>query len=93
MTGTGVKDDPYIVDNWADYQAVYKSEVYIEFDDKSPKKEIDFNEIQPEGFTSTVKFSPFTTFNGWTFKNFFSTAKSNAISFGSRSTTLENFTF
>lgn len=93
MTGTGTQEDPYIVDSWADYRAVYGSEVYIEWDDENEEKIVDFNEIKPDGFTETVYFSPFTTFNGWTFKNFFSTHPTCAIHFGSRSTTLENFTF
>ncbi len=93
MTGTGTKDDPYIVDNWADYQTVYGSETYIEWCSTTENKVVDFNEIKPDGFTDSVRFSPYTTFNGWTFKNFFSTKTTAPLHFGSRSGTIEGLTF
>lgn len=95
MTGTGTQNDPYIVDNWADYRnAVSQSSVaYIEFNDNSENKVIDFNEICPEGYSNTIAFSGNTKFNGWVFRNFYSVASGALIINGSGITGLnfENF--
>ncbi|MDE5582820.1 MAG: hypothetical protein K2J08_03850 [Ruminococcus sp.] len=93
MQGTGTKTDPYIVDNWSDYQALSGSSIYIEWDNSAECKIVDFNEINPSGFDETVNFSRYTTFNGWSFVNFFSTAKNNAISISDVSSTTGNFKF
>ncbi|MDE5772751.1 MAG: hypothetical protein K2I06_14215 [Ruminococcus sp.] len=89
MTGTGTKDDPFIVDNWEDYISINSTSKYVEFDQNSTNKIIDFNEIQPEGFSKILYF-PVTNFNGWTFRNFHSTA-STAIRIGMG--TYENLIF
>lgn len=90
MTGSGTQTDPYIVDNWADYRQIYRSSAYIEWDDSAQNKVIDFNEIQPSGFTSAIAFSRYTKFNGWKFVNLF-TMHSNPLFFGSAGGTLDGF--
>ena len=76
MTGTGTADDPYIVDNWEEYSSMGSSAViYAEFNPNAENKVIDFNEICPEGFSETVTFTRYTNFNGWTLRNFHSTAE------------------
>ncbi|MDE5620352.1 MAG: hypothetical protein K2I80_07505 [Ruminococcus sp.] len=97
MTGTGTKDDPYIVDNWEEYSSIGHEQVtYAEFAPNAENKVIDFNEICPEGFSNPVKFTRYTNFNGWTLKNLHSTAQ-HAITVGSAgkfsNLTLENFYF
>ncbi len=82
MTGTGTKEYPYIVDSWEEYTSITSNTAYVEFNPNAENKVIDFNEIQPEGFSSTVKFKDYTNFNGWTLRNFHSTA-STAINTGS----------
>ncbi len=74
MTGTGTKDEPYIVNSWEEYTSITSNTAYVEFDPNAENKVIDFNEIQPEGFSSAVKFKDYTNFNGWTLRNFHSTA-------------------
>ena len=75
MTGTGTQEDPLIVDNWADFCMIdtNSAEIYVKWAD-SENKVIDFNEINPEGFSETVNFPANVDFNGWTLKNFHSTA-------------------
>ncbi len=91
MTGTGTKDTPYIVNSWEEYTSITSDTAHVEFDPNAENKVIDFNEIQPEGFSSTVKFKDYTNFNGWTLRNFHSTA-STAINTGS-SLTFSNLIF
>lgn len=90
MTGSGVENDPYIVDNWADYRQIYSSSAYIEWDENAKNKVIDFNEIEPHGFTSMIKFSRYTKFNGWKFVNLF-TMHSSPLFFGLAGKTLDGF--
>lgn len=97
MTGTGIKDDPFIVDNWEEYSSLGSSMLYYaEFDPNAEKKVIDFNEICPEGFAKSVQFARNTNFNGWTLKNLHSTAQ-YAIEVGGSgkisNLILENFYF
>lgn len=76
MTGTGTADDPFIVDNWEEYSSIGHDKVtYAEFAPNAENKVIDFNEICPEGFSESVIFTRHTNFNGWTLKNFHSTAQ------------------
>ena len=77
MTGTGTQTDPFIVDNWADFCTIDTSstEIYVKWAD-SENKVIDFNSIQPEGFTEVIKMPANVDFNGWTLRNFHSTASS-----------------
>lgn len=105
MTGSGVQTDPYIVDNWADFLTIPTTgSVYVEWNKNIENKVIDFNDIQPEGFSKII-FLPYSVnFNGWTLKNLHSTANTalSGIS-GSKPTgaekseiknlTIENFYF
>lgn len=92
MTGTGTQTDPYIVDNWADFIAIDKSKaVYVKWAD-SDNRIIDFNDIQPDGYTKTIYFPSNIDFNGWTFRNFHSTA-STAINYKGDSYIIENLIF
>ena len=77
-TGTGTKDDPYIVDSWDSYYTLandeligngkYRSAKYYKFADVD-NKIVDFNDIKPEGYTSPLPGKVFVDFNGWTFRN------------------------
>lgn len=72
-TGTGTKDDPYIVDSWDSYYNLlqgsnrYRTD-YFKFADVD-NKTVDFNDIKPEGYTVPIQCNGFTDFNGWTFRN------------------------
>ncbi|MCM1315124.1 MAG: hypothetical protein NC205_00965 [Prevotella sp.] len=90
MTGTGTAEAPYIVDNWADYRQIYTESAYIEWDGGATKKVIDFNKICPEGFTTQIKFSKYTKFNGWKFENLFTTS-SAPLFFGAAGAALDGF--
>lgn len=100
MTGTGTQADPFIVDNWADFSTIdtSSSEIYVRWAD-SENKVIDFNEINPEGFSTTVKFPANVDFNGWTLRNFYSTATrifegwSSSVLSNISNLILENFYF
>lgn len=85
MTGTGTENDPFLVDNWADFRQIDTSSkgIYVKWAD-SENKVIDFNDIQPEGFSETVKIPINVDFNGWTLRNFTSMAANTAFQgFGS----------
>lgn len=93
MTGTGTQSDPFIVDNWADFRTIdtSSSDIYVIWAD-SENKIIDFNDIQPDGFSSTVNFPANVDFNGWTLRNFHSTASSSIACNGMiQNLILENF--
>lgn len=80
MTGTGTQNDPFLVDNWADFMTIdtNSAEIYVRWADTG-NKIIDFNNIQPEGFSETVTFPAHVDFNGWTLKNFHSTASGSSF--------------
>ena len=90
MTGSGTETDPFVVDNWADYQQIYGQYVYIEWDNNAKNKVIDFDKIQPDGFTTQIKFSRNTKYNGWKFKNLFTMYK-DPLSFGNSGGVLDGF--
>ncbi|MDE6035894.1 MAG: hypothetical protein K2G36_08310 [Ruminococcus sp.] len=90
MTGTGKQNDPYVVDNWTDYQKIYGKSVYIEWDNNFKNKVIDFDKIQPNGFTTQIKFSRYTKFNGWKFTNLYIIHQS-PLSFGDAGGVLDGF--
>jgi len=96
MTGTGTQADPYIVDNWADFRTVdtSSSSIYVKWAD-SENKIIDFNDIKPDGYNSEIYFPANVDFNGWTLRNFHSTAdeaiRYNGSSGTTRNLILENF--
>lgn len=100
MTGSGTEQDPYIVDNWADFLTIdTTSSVYVEWDKNIENKVIDFNNIQPEGFSETI-FLPYSVnFTGWTLKNLHSTAvcvfskPTGAEKSEIKNLTIENFYF
>lgn len=95
MTGTGTQNDPYIVDNWADFTAINtdSASVYVRWAD-TENKIIDFNDIRPDGFSESINIPGNVDFNGWTLRNFHSTSD-NSLSLSSNTTTenliLENF--
>lgn len=74
-TGSGTQADPYIVGNWDDFLTVcnISSTTYIVWDD-AENKVVDFNEINPNGFTETIYLKGFIDFNNWELRNFYSTA-------------------
>lgn len=93
MTGTGTQEDPFIVDNWADFMSITnKDNRYIEWDRNSADKVVDFNEIRPQGYSSTVSMGRYTKYNGWIFRNFYSTAI-NALNFGDAGKTIGELNF
>lgn len=93
MTGTGTQSDPYIVNNWEDFMSINKkNSPYIEWDKNAENKVVDFNEIRPQGYSSTVNMGSHTKYNGWVFRNFYSTA-STALQFGSAGETISGVTF
>ena len=86
LSGSGTSTDPYIVSTYEEMlfatgatyiwqvklidrtTKTYKYEnVYCLYDDSMST--IDFNVIEPTGYTSTLNFSAHTDFNGWTLKN------------------------
>lgn len=70
VTGSGTQQDPYIVENWEDFLSVKASNIthWIKFSE-SVNKVIDFNNIQPEGFSSPITMTGYIDFNGWEFRN------------------------
>lgn len=74
-TGAGTQADPYIVDNWDDFLSVCNltASTWIRWAD-ADEKIIDFNEINPNGFTETIYLKGFIDFNNWELRNFYSTA-------------------
>ena len=91
MTGTGTQADPYIVDNWTEFMMIdtNSAEIFVRWAD-AENKTIDFNDIMPEGFSATVNFPAYVDFNGWTLRNFHSTAKYAIINQGNL---IENLIF
>lgn len=75
-TGTGTAADPYVVDNWDDFLTVCNINpiTYIVWADVE-NKVVDFNEINPQGFTETIAMKGIIDFNGWELRNFYSTAQ------------------
>jgi hypothetical protein len=74
-SGAGTQDNPYVVDNWADFLTVcsINTTTYIVWDD-SEEKVVDFNEINPQGYDSTIEIKGNVDFNGWELRNLTSTA-------------------
>jgi hypothetical protein len=79
ITGSGTEQDPYIVDNFAEFDTVrnISATTYVEYSND----EVDFNDIQPYGYTEPYKLIGRITFTNITFKNFTSRA-SQAFEFG-----------
>lgn len=74
-TGTGTAADPYVVDNWDDFLTVcnISTTTYIVWDD-AEEKVVDFNEINPQGYDSTIEIKGNVDFNGWELRSLTSTA-------------------
>lgn len=73
MTGSGTVADPYIVDNWSEFESVVtKSGVIIKFNPDAENKVIDMNEIYPEGCPSyNVGSSSKIYGNSWEIRNLY----------------------
>lgn len=94
MKGSGTQTDPYIVDNWEEFVTIDTSsaEIYVRWAD-TENKVINFNHIMPEGFSETVNFPAHVDFNGWTLRNFHSTAIYSFKVVSSTSSLVENLIF
>lgn len=79
ITGSGTEQDPYIVDNFEEFDAVrnISTGTYIEYSND----EVDFNDIQPQGYTERFILAGHITMTNVVWKNFTSRADC-AISFG-----------
>ena len=75
-TGAGTQDNPYVVSSWDDFLTVcnINPTTYIVWADVE-NKVVDFNEINPQGFTETIAMKGIIDFNGWELRNFYSTAQ------------------
>lgn len=82
MTGTGTQADPYIVETFAEFDSVrnISDTTYVEWSNA----EVDFNEIQPEGYSDRFIINGHITLTNVIWKNFTSRADC-AISFGTGS--------
>ena len=67
MSGSGTQQDPYIVTTWEELTNGSMSSAYYAW----AGGDLDFNDIQPEGFTSQVEITGNVDFRGATFKNFY----------------------
>ena len=79
ITGSGTEQDPYIVDNFEEFDSVrnISATTYVEYSND----EVDFNDIQPEGYSDRFILSGHITMTNIIWKNFTSRADC-AISFG-----------
>lgn len=66
MTGSGTQQDPYILTTWQELIARREENTYSEWHGG----DLDFNDIQPSGFTSTITIYGGIDFKNATFKNF-----------------------
>lgn len=82
MTGSGTQADPYIVETFAEFDSVrnISATTYVEWSNA----EVDFNEIQPEGYSDRFIINGHMTLTNVIWKNFTSRAD-DAISFGTGS--------
>lgn len=82
MTGSGTQADPYIVETFAEFDSVrnISATTYVEWSNA----EVDFNEIQPEGYSDRFIINGHMTLTNVVWKNFTSRAD-DAISFGTGS--------
>lgn len=79
MTGTGTQADPYIVETWPEFDSVrsISNTTYIEWSNA----EVDFNEVNPQGYNDRFILAGHITMTNIIWKNFTSRADC-AISFG-----------
>lgn len=75
-SGTGTAADPYVVDNWTDFLTVcnISTSTYVKWAD-SENKVVDFNDINPRGFTNTIETKGNIDFNSWELRNMNSSAR------------------
>ncbi len=72
MTGSGTQESPYIVTTWDEFLSVcnVSTSTYVEWNDA----EVDFNEIQPEGFADPIEIKSNIRLYKVKWKNFVSRA-------------------
>ena len=73
MTGSGTQESPYIVTGWEEFLSVcnVSTSTYVEWNDA----EVDFNEIQPSGFTDPIEIKSNIRLYKVKWKKFVSRAK------------------
>lgn len=73
MTGTGTQESPYIVTSWEEFLSVcnVSTSTYVEWSNA----EVDFNEINPSGFTDPIEIKSNIRLYKVKWKNFVSRAK------------------
>ena len=86
ITGSGTEQDPYIVDNFEEFESLRTdpnttNNTYIDYSND----EVDFNDIQPYGYTDRYILTGHITMTNIIWKNFTSRAD-DAISFSGKST-------
>lgn len=81
MTGSGTQADPYIISAWSELITSRNATDYYEWHGGN----LDFNTIQPSGFSSAITIYGIGDFKGATFKNFRSIASNaHGINFNGR---------
>lgn len=81
MTGTGTKTDPYIVDNWQEFEAAVElvqsatqtTPAYIHFNPNASNKIVDMRKIHPSGCPTYNIGSTNLIGNGWEIRNLYLT--------------------
>lgn len=73
MTGSGTQESPYIVTTWAEFLSVcnVSTSTYVEWNNG----DVDFNEIQPSGFSDPIEIKSNIRLYKVKWKNFVSRAK------------------
>ena len=73
MTGSGTQESPYIVTTWDEFLSVcnVSTSTYVEWNDA----DVDFNEIQPSGFTDPIEIKSNIRLYKVKWRNFVSRAK------------------
>ena len=69
IPGDGTAANPYIVDNWADFQSVNSGSWYVKFKDGGGV--IDFNDVNPDGYTTPLVINCHLDGNGWVWRNIY----------------------
>lgn len=92
MTGSGTQDSPYIVTTWEEFLSVcnVSTSTYVEWNNA----EVDFNEIEPSGFSDPIEIKSNIRLYKVKWKNFVSRAKiAFTITASSTIIDLEEFEF
>ena len=72
ISGDGSQANPWVVHNWEEFSEVNvvgSGGKYLKFADGGGI--IDFNTIQPDGYTSTYTIYPHVDGNGWVWRNLY----------------------